>query len=60
MRALNVANALGALLGGAVIATGHGYRAPALVGALPLAGLAVLVVSVLAHRRQDRVVTASE
>ncbi len=58
---LNVANALGALLGGAVIATGHGYRAPALVGvALSLAGLAVLVVSVLAHRRQDRVVTASE
>ena len=58
---LNVANALGALLGGAVIATGHGYRAPALVGvALSLAGLAVLVVSVLAHRRHDRVVTASE
>jgi len=57
---LNVANALGALLGGAVIATGHGYRASALVGvALSLAGLAVLVVSVLAHRRQDRVVTAS-
>jgi DHA1 family inner membrane transport protein len=49
---LNVANALGAWLGGLVIAAGHGYRAPALVGvALSLAGLAVLGVSVLVHKR---------
>jgi MFS transporter, DHA1 family, inner membrane transport protein len=52
---LNVANALGAWLGGLVIAAGHGYRAPALVGvALSLAGLAVLGVSVAAHRRTQR------
>ncbi len=57
---LNVANALGALLGGVVIAAGHGYRAPALVGvALSLAGLAVLVISVLAQRRQNAVVTTN-
>jgi MFS transporter, DHA1 family, inner membrane transport protein len=49
---LNVANALGAWLGGLVIAAGHGYRAPALVGvALSLAGLAVLAVSAVAHGR---------
>jgi DHA1 family inner membrane transport protein len=49
---LNVANALGAWLGGLVIAAGHGYRAPALVGvALSLAGLAVLAVSAMAHTR---------
>ena len=41
---LNVANALGAWLGGLVIAAGYGYRAPALVGAaLSVAGLAVLL-----------------
>ena len=34
---LNVANALGAWLGGLVIAAGYGYRAPALVGVAPLA-----------------------
>lgn len=39
---LNVANGLGAWLGSVVIATGHGYRAPSLVGA----GLAVLGVSI--------------
>ncbi|CAA9391867.1 MAG: Uncharacterized MFS-type transporter [uncultured Nocardioides sp.] len=49
---LNVANALGAWLGGLVIAAGLGYRAPALVGvALSLLGFLVLVVSALAHRR---------
>jgi MFS transporter, DHA1 family, inner membrane transport protein len=36
--ALNVANALGAALGGAVIAAGLGYTAPAVVGALLAAG----------------------
>jgi len=54
---LNVANALGAWLGGLVIATGHGYRAPALVGvALSLAGLAVLGVSAVVHSRTAAVV----
>ena len=49
---LNVANALGAWLGGLVIAAGWGLRAPALVGvALSVAGLAVLVLSVSLHRR---------
>lgn len=49
---LNIANALGAWLGGLVIAAGAGYRAPALVGvALSLAGLLVLLVSAVLHRR---------
>jgi DHA1 family inner membrane transport protein len=49
---LNVGNALGAWLGGLVIAAGWGYRAPALVGVvLALAGLAVLLVSASVHRR---------
>ncbi len=50
---LNVANAIGAWIGGLVIAAGYGYRAPALAGvALSLAGLAVIVVSgVLALRK---------
>ena len=43
---LNVANALGAWLGGLVIAAGHGYRAPALVGVgLSIAGLLIIVAS---------------
>ena len=43
---LNVANALGAWLGGLAIAAGYGYRSPALVGlALSVAGVAVLLVS---------------
>jgi DHA1 family inner membrane transport protein len=49
---LNIGNALGAWLGGLVIAAGWGYRAPALVRvALALAGLAVLVLSASVHRR---------
>ncbi|WP_435771987.1 MFS transporter [Nocardioides sp. SYSU DS0651] len=49
---LNVANALGAWLGGAVIAAGHGYRAPALVGAgLSALGVLILLWSAVAHRR---------
>jgi MFS transporter, DHA1 family, inner membrane transport protein len=49
---LNVGNALGAWLGGLVIAAGWGYRAPALVGAaLAVAGLAVLMVSAAVARR---------
>ncbi|WP_232678960.1 MFS transporter [Nocardioides sp. R-C-SC26] len=51
---LNVANALGAWIGGIVIAAGHGYRAPALAGvALSIAGVLVLVWSALLQRRQD-------
>lgn len=49
---LNVGNALGAWLGGLVIAAGWGYRAPALVGVvLALAGLAVLLLSAVVARR---------
>ncbi len=49
---LNIGNALGAWLGGLVIAAGWGYRAPALVGVvLALAGLAVLLLSATVARR---------
>ena len=49
---LNIANALGAWLGGLVIAAGLGYRAPALVGAgLAALGLAVLAISAVGERR---------
>jgi DHA1 family inner membrane transport protein len=49
---LNIGNALGAWLGGLVIAAGWGYRAPTLVGVvLALAGLAVLALSARVHRR---------
>ncbi len=52
---LNIANALGAWLGGVVIAAGHGYRAPALVGAgLSVLGVAVLLWSAAADRRVRR------
>ena len=49
---LNVANALGAWLGGVVVAAGLGYRALALVGVLlSLGGLLVLVWSAVVQRR---------
>jgi DHA1 family inner membrane transport protein len=49
--ALNIANALGAWLGSIVIAAGHGYRAPSLVGAgLALAGVIVFLVALRAQR----------
>jgi len=49
---LNIGNALGAWLGGLVIAAGFGYRAPALVGVLlAMAGLGVLVLSAHVARR---------
>ena len=49
--ALNVANALGAWLGGLVLAAGWGWQAPSLVGAgLSAAGLVVLFVSLRIHR----------
>ena len=52
---LNIANALGAWLGGVVIARGHGYAAPSLVGAvLALGGLAVFGLSIVKHRRDLR------
>jgi DHA1 family inner membrane transport protein len=51
--ALNMANALGAFLGGAVIAAGWGFKAPALVGAgLAFLGLAVAAISGLLDRRR--------
>jgi DHA1 family inner membrane transport protein len=51
--ALNLANALGAWLGGAVIAAGYGYRAPSLVGAgLAALGLGFLGASAVLRRRE--------
>jgi DHA1 family inner membrane transport protein len=54
--ALNIANALGAWLGGVVIAAGFGWTAPAVVGAgLSAAGLVVLSASIrLEHRDRRR------
>ncbi|WP_343996820.1 MFS transporter [Nocardioides dubius] len=50
--ALNVANALGAWLGGLVIAAGWGYRSPALAGmGLAAAGTLVLLASQRLERR---------
>jgi MFS transporter, DHA1 family, inner membrane transport protein len=50
--ALNLANALGAWLGGLVIAAGLGYRAPSLLGAgLALAGLLPLAASATVRNR---------
>src|SRR3954462_6995645 len=50
--ALNLANALGAWLGGLVIAAGFGLRAPSVVGAgLAAAGLVPLAVSAVLQRR---------
>jgi MFS transporter, DHA1 family, inner membrane transport protein len=47
---LNIGNAMGAWLGGLVIAAGWGYRAPALVGVLlAVAGVGILLLSA----RQD-------
>jgi DHA1 family inner membrane transport protein len=49
---LNIANALGAWLGGLVIAAGFGYTAPALLGAgLSALGVGVLLVSARMHVR---------
>ena len=53
--ALNLANALGAWLGGLVIAAGLGYRAPSVVGAgLAALGLLPLVASGVLRRRAQR------
>ncbi len=57
---LNLANALGAWLGGLVIDAGFGFTAPSWVGAgLSLAGLGVLGASVLVHRRTAPVPAAA-
>ena len=49
---LNIANALGAWLGGLVVAAGFGYTSTAWVGAgLSVAGVLVLLASVGLHRR---------
>lgn len=58
--ALNTANALGAAVGGAVIAAGWGFTAPALVGAgLAVLGLGVAVVSGrMDHRRRSAGIAA--
>jgi len=49
---LNIANALGAWLGGLVVAAGLGYQAPAVIGAaLTVAGVLCLVASLGLHRR---------
>lgn len=53
--ALNLANALGAWVGGLVIAAGLGYRAPSAVGAgLAAAGLIPLALSAVLRRREAR------
>ncbi|MTE23363.1 MFS transporter [Microbacterium sp. ZXX196] len=50
--ALNIGNSLGAALGGAVIAAGFGYVAPAWLGiGLALAGLVIAAVAFAAERR---------
>ena len=50
--ALNIANALGAYLGGLAIAWGYGYRSTALVGAtLAVFGILLLAWSAALHRR---------
>jgi MFS transporter, DHA1 family, inner membrane transport protein len=52
---LNAANALGAWIGGLVIAAGLGFTAPSLVGAgLAVLGLGVLAVSAVLRRRELR------
>lgn len=53
---LNIANALGAWLGGAVLAAGYGYEWPSRVGALlALAGLLVALASWATERRERAV-----
>lgn len=53
--ALNTANALGAWLGGLVIAAGWGFTAPSWVGAgLSVLGAGVLGLSLLKHRSDTR------
>ena len=56
---LNIANALGAWIGGIVIAAGYGYRSTAVVGAgLSVLGFLVVVASASVHVRSSRAVAA--
>ncbi len=58
---LNAANALGAWLGGLVIAAGYGYRAPSIVGiGLSLGGFAIVVLSARLHLRETRTTAVQE
>jgi DHA1 family inner membrane transport protein len=53
--ALNVGNGLGAWFGSMVIAAGHGYRAPSLVGAgLALLGVSIFVIGSRAVAGRNR------
>ncbi|MEU2203347.1 MFS transporter [Microbacterium oleivorans] len=53
--ALNTGNAMGAALGGAVIAAGFGFAAPVWVGfLLAIAGLGIAALSITLERRQAR------
>jgi DHA1 family inner membrane transport protein len=53
---LNVGNALGAWLGGLVIAAGLGFRAPIMVGvALAIAGFLVVVASAVVQNGRSEV-----
>ena len=53
--AFNIANALGAWLGGVVIAAGYGYAATGYVGSvLSALGLVVFLISIAVERRQAR------
>jgi DHA1 family inner membrane transport protein len=57
---LNMANALGAWLGGLVLSAGYGYEWPSRVGAaLAVAGLALAIASGLMDRRTDKVSVAA-
>ena len=59
--AFNLANALGAWLGGIVITAGLGYRAPAWVGVgLCLAGLIVIIIAIILRRGEASNRTALE
>jgi len=58
---LNAANALGAWLGGLVIAAGYGYRAPSVVGiGLSLGGFLIVVLSARLHLRSRASVAVQE
>lgn len=57
--AFNIANALGAWLGGLAITAGYGFAATGWVGAiLAVAGLVVLALSIASDRRTQRVCAA--